>query len=163
MSTELSSAISAIANILYTLVAICQVIVTFKIAKSIESSSKKTREVDIAKNLNEQWQRFNLLTATDENFRESWLKLGVEEDGDYSAEAIIFYIVNIFYDGWHAELNGQIESKFFEVMLKDHANFLLPISDRVINILKSNRGYDPRFVKMMGEKFQEAAKKKIKI
>lgn len=146
-----SNLIIAIGTIVIAFATILQAYVTYLVARSLSSLTKLSSQISNTRNLNEQWQAFNLLPFTSPGFCKTLTEMGYLGDSRTSEDklkrlSVIFYILNILYDMYHAKKAGIILERYVDISTRDQIAALSRDKAELLEILEGNRGYDTEFI-----------------
>ena len=108
--------------------------------------------------INEQWQRFNLLSFENQSFTETQIEMkydDVENIERFRKRSIIYYVLNILHDAFLAKENDAISPKFADSMTRDQVRNLLRSEEEFYDILEGFGGYDDDFTGYIKEIIKE--------
>ena len=139
----------AILSTVITLATVVQVLVTYLIARSISKASSISESIEISRNIDSQWQEYNMRVICDSKFRSVHRKLeGLdnEPEGVTQVRYLIFYILNVVYIAWTSEKAKKDHFDHAKTIIKDHLRIIYSERDLVLSILDGGRGYNDIFV-----------------
>jgi hypothetical protein len=147
----------AIISTVIAFATVVQVLVTWMISRSIRKASTVNETLDQSRQIYGQWQEFNKLVITDENFRATLRKMEklTEEDSRTQLRYLLFYILNVMNSAWLAESAKKDGFKQAGAVLRDHLSVVYAQRDLVLEIVEGGRGYSEDFVAQIKKAFVE--------
>ena len=128
---------------------IAQVFVAYLIAHSVRTYGKKTEAMNASRHINSQWQEFNRLVITNEDFRKSLIAMENMKDSekDIQVRYLIFIQLNIIHDAFKTKQISGVTESHLESNIPEMIGTMRNQKDVVFSILDGARGYDASFVK----------------
>lgn len=128
---------------------IAQVFVAYLIAHSVRTYGQKTEAMNASRHIISQWQEFNRLVITNEDFRKALIEMENIEDSekDIQVRYLIFIQLNIIHDAFKTKEISGITESHLESNIPEMIGTMRNKKDVVFSILDGARGYDASFVK----------------